>query len=66
MPKSHSELQPKKEVLVTVNWVPQRKGEEERLAFLINGCLKDQALLKEKEEELKEENMWNKIPLRPS
>lgn len=65
IPKSHHELQLKEEVYITVLWKHLSKGEEERLAFLINGFLKEQSLLVGKAEESKEEKMWNKITLRP-
>lgn len=56
IPKSHQELQLKEEVYITVLWKHLSKGEEERLAFLINGFLKDKTLLPGKAEEPKEEN----------
>jgi len=43
--KTHHEWKAKKKIPVTVNWGQLSKDEEERLAFLINGILKGQAML---------------------
>ena len=63
IPKSHQELQLKEEVYITVLWKHLSKGEEERLAFLINGFLKEQRLLVGKAEESKEEKVLDPVSM---